>query len=80
MWIKKLKWDFLAILIVSLLPIAFVSAENTGKTDKTAAVADLQALIEQLQNQIKELQAQIAELKVQMATVKGKKVSGTFLS
>lgn len=77
---NKIIHGFLALLIVGLLPTAFVSAENAEKAEKenqaatstkniTAAV-DLQALIEQLQNQIKELQEQIAKLKTDVEEVK----------
>ena len=77
--IKKLKWVFLVILIIGLLPTVFVSAENTEKTEKdnkfatsteNTTVANLQALVEQLKNQIKELQDQLAKLTSEVATVK----------
>ena len=77
---NKIIYGFLALLIVSLLPTAFVSAENTEKAEKgnksatstenITAIADLQALIEQLQNQIKELQDQLAKMKSEIAEVK----------
>ena len=67
----------MAFLIVSLLPTAFISAENTEKENKAAAstenttdAVNLQALIEQLQSQIKELQEQLAKLKTEVEEVK----------
>src|SRR3989338_6839208 len=61
---NKLIYGFLAIFIVGLLPLSFVSAENE------APAADLQALVQQLQNQIKELQDQLAKLKTEVQEVK----------
>ena len=77
---NKIIYSFLALLIVSLLPTAFVSAENTEKfekenksatsTENIAAIADLQMLIEQLQNQIKELRDQLDKVKSEIVEVK----------
>jgi len=74
---NKFVYCLLTFLIVSLLPTAFVSAENTEKdnkaavsTENTTAAANLQALIEQLQNQIKELQEQLTKLKTEVEEVK----------
>lgn len=75
---NKFLYGFLAILIIGLLPSAFVYAENTGNTDKhnksvvseDTTATGLQALIEQLQNQIKELQDQLAKIKSEIAEVK----------
>jgi len=77
---NKFVYGLLTFLIISLLPISFVYAENAEKAEKgnqtatstkniTVAV-DLQALIEQLQKQIKELQDQFAKLTSEVATVK----------
>ncbi len=67
---NKLLYGLLAFVIISLLPLAFVSAENTEKTEKVAVAVDLQVLIEKLQNQIKELQEQLAKLKTEVEEVK----------
>ncbi|OGF73656.1 hypothetical protein A3J56_00110 [Candidatus Giovannonibacteria bacterium RIFCSPHIGHO2_02_FULL_46_20] len=61
---NKLIYGFLAIFIVGLLSLSFVSAENA------APAADLQALVQQLQNQIKELQDQLAKLKTEVQEAK----------
>lgn len=66
---NKIIYGLFALLIVSLLPLSFVSAENTTKTENTTTV-NLQTLIEQLQNQIKALQDQLTKLTSEVATVK----------
>lgn len=67
---NKIICIFFIFIIAVFLPMVFVSAENTEKTEKVAVAADLQTLIEQLQQQIKDLQDQLAKLKAEVAEVK----------